>query len=140
MTSDTPALVPELLVRDLDASLAFYLDRCRFQIRYARMEERFAYLVKDGIHLMLDQIGEKRNWITGELVPPFGRGINLEMGIDDLDAVYENLRNTPHLFLPMEEQWYRTGDLETGVRQFLCQDPDGYLLRFQQDIGTRPAS
>ena len=52
MTSDTPALVPELLVRDLDASLAFYLGLCHFQIRYARMEERFAYLTKGGIHLI----------------------------------------------------------------------------------------
>lgn len=139
MHSDTPALVPELMVRNLDASLAFYLERCRFAIRYARPEQRFAYLAKGGIHLMLDQIGANADWITGELAPPFGRGINLEMGIDDLDAVYANLRDTPHLFRPMEEQWYRTGDTETGVRQFLCQDPDGYLLRFQQDIGSRPA-
>jgi hypothetical protein len=26
-----------------------------------------------------------------------------------------------------------------GVRQLLVQDPDGYLLRFAQAIGERPA-
>ncbi|HTQ34800.1 MAG TPA: hypothetical protein VMI30_11555 [Stellaceae bacterium] len=29
------------------------------------------------------------------------------------------------LFLAPEEKWYRTGAVETGVRQFLVQDPDG---------------
>jgi hypothetical protein len=36
-----------------------------------------------------------------------------------------------------EEKWYRTGARETGVRQFLVQDPDGYLLRLQQRLGER---
>ncbi|WP_425309962.1 hypothetical protein AADG42_14735 [Ammonicoccus fulvus] len=37
-----------------------------------------------------------------------------------------------------EVQWYRTGADEVGVRQFLVQDPDGYLLRPQSAVGTRP--
>jgi hypothetical protein len=35
------------------------------------------------------------------------------------------------------EKWYRAGDRELGQRQFLVQDPDGYLLRFCQDLGER---
>lgn len=38
----------------------------------------------------------------------------------------------------MEEVWYRAGTSETGVRQFLVQDPDGYLVRFSQGLGLRP--
>lgn len=30
-------------------------------------------------------------------------------------------------------------DEGTLVRQFLVQDPDGYLLRFQQGLGHRPS-
>lgn len=139
MHDDTPGLVPELLVSHLPTSLDFYLGLCGFQIKYARPEEHFAYLCKGRIHLMLDQIDPadaNRNWITGEMTHPFGRGINLEMGITDLDAVYQRIQPTPHLYRPMEAKWYRAGDVAIGVRQFLCQDPDGYLLRFQQDIGS----
>ena len=43
-------------------------------------------------------------------------------------------------FLAPEEKWYRTGAIETGVRQFLVQDPDGYLIRFSAWVGERPIS
>ena len=43
------------------------------------------------------------------------------------------------LFLPLEEKWYRRDDVEIGVRQFIVQDPDGYLLRLSEGIGTRSA-
>ena len=44
------------------------------------------------------------------------------------------------IFVEPEEKWYRAGDVEIGVRQFLIQDPDGYLVRLQQEIGERPTS
>ena len=37
-----PDLVPELLVTDLERSLAFWCGPCGFAIRYARPEEGFA--------------------------------------------------------------------------------------------------
>jgi hypothetical protein len=37
-----------------------------------------------------------------------------------------------------EQKWYRTGEIETGVHQFLVQDPDGYLIRSSAYIGERP--
>jgi hypothetical protein len=36
-----------------------------------------------------------------------------------------------------EQKWYRTGAVETGVHQFLVQDPDGYLIRFSAHLGER---
>lgn len=38
----------------------------------------------------------------------------------------------------MEERWYRVNEQETGNRQFVVADPDGYLLRFFEDLGLRP--
>ncbi len=40
-------LVPELDVRDLPESFAFYVDVCGFTVVYDRPEERFAYLDLD---------------------------------------------------------------------------------------------
>ena len=39
------------------------------------------------------------------------------------------------LFMEPEQKWYRVGDDETGVHQFLVQDPDGYLIRFSAPLG-----
>ncbi|WP_238913511.1 hypothetical protein [Achromobacter insolitus] len=41
------------------------------------------------------------------------------------------------LFRDPAEQWYRGNNVEIGVREFLPQDPDGYLLRFSARIGER---
>jgi len=41
------------------------------------------------------------------------------------------------LFRPLKESWYRGEGTEFGQIEFLVQDPDGYLLRFIQDIGER---
>jgi hypothetical protein len=37
----------------------------------------------------------------------------------------------------MEEKWYRIDNEETCNKQFLVQDPDGYLLRFFEHIAIR---
>ena len=137
---DEPDLVPELLVTDLAASLAFWRDLCGFQVRYDRPEEGFAYIARGGAHLMLEQAGIIRNWVTGPLERPYGRGINFQVFVEDADALAEALATAGVApFLEPETTWYRIGDEETGVRQFLVQDPDGYLVRFQSSIGRRPA-
>ena len=130
-----PGVVPELLVRDVRASMEFWCDVCGFSVRYERLEEGFVYLVRDGAHLMLEQLGAGRNWITGELSPPFGRGMNLQIAVDDVDSLVASLERTDHaLFMQPEVTWYRTGDREVGVKQFLVTDPDGYLVRFQSRL------
>ena len=88
---------------------------------------------------MLDQINQGRTWATGTLEAPLGRGINLEIQVAPLDAVWERLTQAQWpIFVEPEEKWYRAGDVEIGVRQFLIQDPDGYLVRLQEEIGERP--
>jgi hypothetical protein len=42
------------------------------------------------------------------------------------------------LYEQPNDAWYRIGELEVGRREFLVQDPDGYLLRFAEDLGRRP--
>ena len=47
-------MVPELLVTDFDASLAFWRDILGFAVAYARPAERFAYLERsEGAQVML---------------------------------------------------------------------------------------
>lgn len=137
--SDHPVLVPELAITNLSKSLGFWRDLIGFTVDYDRPDEGFAYLTMGGAHLMLDEIAVGRSWLTGSLEHPLGRGINFEVAVQDLDPALGRLHEAAWpLFLEPEEQWYRAENEEIGVRQFLVQDPDGYLLRLQTDIGRRP--
>lgn len=43
-SASAPALVPELLVSNLDRSIGFWCGLCGFNINYSRSDERFAYI------------------------------------------------------------------------------------------------
>ena len=135
-----PALVPELDVSDLDRSLAFYVDLLGFSVLWARPEERFAYLGRDGAELMLEEAGGPgRRFRMAPLEHPFGRGVNIQILVSGVDALCARIRAAEHaLVIPLEERWYRVGGELAGNRQFVVADPDGYLLRFFSDLGRKP--
>lgn len=140
----TTPLTPELYCSNIKASLNFYLELLGFKIQYQREEDGFAMLERQGARIMLDEISldhpneTKRTWISGILETPFGRGVNLEIKTDKIVELYNRIRQSKaHIFLPIEEKWYRADDVELGTRQFIVMDPDGYLLRFSEDIGKR---
>lgn len=138
-TAGMARLVPELLVRDHARSLAFYVGTLGFRRLYGRDEEGFSFLDMGGAQVMIEEMSpERRNWVAGPLEAPFGRGMNLQIGCADARALCDRVRaaGLPP-FLPLEERWYRRDDVEVGVRQFIVADPDGYLLRLSEDIGTR---
>ena len=133
-----PKLVPELYCSDIERSLRFYLDILGFRIAYQRPEERFAYLVREGAELMIEQ-PTARVWLTGELTQPYGRGVNFQIRASDVDELQARCQaQCCRIFLPLEEKWYRREETLLGCRQFVVQDPDGYLLRFQQPLGSKP--
>ncbi|AOX45861.1 VOC family protein [Microbacterium sp. BH-3-3-3] len=139
MSADSPSLVPELLVADISRSLTFWCELCGFAVDYAREDEGFAYLSRGGAHVMLEQQGIGRDWITAPLDRPLGRGVNFQITVPDLGPILSSLREAGHpLFMDPEMKWYRIGDNEeAGVEQFLVTDPDGYLVRFQASLGRR---
>ena len=127
------ALVPELLVTDLDRSLAFYVDLCGFRIRISRPEDSFAYLALGHAQIMLEELSPEA-WQTADLSAPFGRGINLQIEVADVTALHSRVTQARWpLFAPMTTQWYRDGTIEHGQTEFLLQDPDGYLLILCQE-------
>ena len=132
------SLTPELSVRDFATSLEFYTRVLGFTVRYQRPEEGFAFLEIGDATLMIDQLRLGRDWQTAPLEYPLGRGVNFQIMVAELDPLLERLhRAGVKLFVGVEEKWYRKDQHHVGNRQFLVQDPDGYLLRFAQDLGQR---
>jgi catechol 2,3-dioxygenase-like lactoylglutathione lyase family enzyme len=130
------ALVPELYCTDIKKSIAFYTEHLGFKIKYERPEEGFAYIFCGDAEIMLEELEKNRNWISGPLEYPFGRGINLQIEIADIENLYENLKKLgAQFFLDIEDKNYQCGPKYLLSRQFIVIDPDGYLLRFFKDIG-----
>ncbi len=128
-------LVPELLVSDIQVSLRFWRDLCGFTVAFERMEEGFAYLDLDGAQVMLDERGRGRDWVTADLQPPLGRGMNLQVSVRSIRPVLAALGAAGWpLFMAAERKAYHTGATDTVVQQFLVQDPDGYLIRFSAEV------
>jgi catechol 2,3-dioxygenase-like lactoylglutathione lyase family enzyme len=132
-------LIPELKVFDFQESLNFYTELAGFEILYDRIEEEFAMLEINGARLMIESLTSKRRtWEVGVLERPLGRGINFQIEIPNVQILYEKFKQATYpIFFEIEEKWYRKKDNEVGHRQFLVQDPDGYLLRFFQDLGMK---
>lgn len=132
----TAPLVPELDVSDLDGSLAFYRDVCGFATLYERPAERFAYLAREGAELMLQQAsGPGRRFRNALLERPFGRGVNLQIEVTDVDELYARVVEAGHTpVLELEQRRYDVGERPVTSRQFVVADPDGYLLRFFEDV------
>jgi catechol 2,3-dioxygenase-like lactoylglutathione lyase family enzyme len=125
VTNDTVA--PEFFVRDIDASMRFYIDGLGF--RFVRRSDDFA-VVAHGTALFLLAMpsavpGEHaaaavEPWLASG---PRGVGVNVLVMVDDVDAMYARVRE---FGAPI---FWEIGDRYYGLRDFIVTDPDGYMLR-----------
>ncbi len=122
------SLIPELSVSDINKSKEFYL-KIGFKIVYQRIEDKFIFLELEDNQIMIQEINS--NWEVGELIYPFGRGINISMAIKDIDSYYLKLKNIGiKFFKDLMINEYQVNMITYQDKEFLIQDPDGYLLRF----------
>lgn len=132
-------LVPELYCISISESLDFYVNKLGFHICYERPENQFAFLAREEAQIMLQELRPERSWVIKDTSYPFGRGVNFEIGVSNIDALFADVQAAEiPIFEPIKESWYKAGKILTGCREFLIQDPSGYLLRFSQRIGAKP--
>ncbi len=132
------SLILELIVSDIEQSLGFYRDVLGFRVEYERSEEKFVFLSIGSAQIMLLQDNDSQHSRTGDLDAPRGQGINLSIRVGSIDVITISLESAGHsLRIPIREQWHRQDNLLHGEKQLWVMDPDGYLLRFVQNLGTK---
>ena len=130
-------IIPELSVTNLKNSLKFY-QTIGFKIEYERPENKFVFLSMGEIQFMLQEISKEDKWDIAPLKYPFGNGINFQLEVDNVNAIYDSLKEYNYkIAFEIEENWYRQNDKLLGNKEFLVQDPDGYLIRFSEDLGEK---
>lgn len=122
------SLIPELSVSNINKSKEFYLS-LGFEVKYERQKNKFVFLELENNQIMLEEIND--NWNTGILEYPFGRGINISMSVSNVENMYKRLKNKEiNFFQDLEVNNYDVDGITCFDKEFLIQDPDGYLLRF----------
>ena len=130
-------MIPELSVTNLKNSLKFY-KTVGFKIEYERVENKFVFLSLGEIQFMLQEISVEDKWDIAPLKYPFGNGINFQLEVENVETIYNLLKkNNYKIAFEMEENWYRQDNKLLGNKEFLVQDPDGYLIRFSEDLGEK---
>ncbi len=130
-------LIPELSVLDFEKSLEFYTKVLGFKVEYTRDESKFAFLSLAGNQIMVEQTNNGA-WSTGKLEYPFGCGVNFQMEVASISPILKSLKkNNYPVFVEPQENWYRQNNRLVGNKEFLVKDPNGYLLRFFEDLGNK---
>ncbi len=119
-------LIPEFLVSSLTDSEKFYTQKLGFNVEFRR--DGFVFLSFGSTQLMLTQLRES-SWINGQIEAPFGKGVNLTYKVSSA-WLHSFEIESDFIFLPLETEVYKTGGVETIVKQLIVKDPDGYLVRF----------
>ena len=131
-------LVIEIMVRDYVRTFAFWVGLLGFDVAFSRPSQKLACLRHpDGAQIMFYE--RDGDWETGVMEPPYGRGAVIQVFVHDLNSLAENLRAAHHPFyVEPREKWRDWGDRLGGQREFLVQDPDGYLVMIAERLGERP--
>ena len=123
----TIPIAPELFVRDIDASLRFYVEQLGF--RTVRRESGFAVVALGDAHLLLatpdETVQAMANWLAAG---PRGVGVHIRIMVDAVDALYQRASaSSATVVRGLDDRAY-------GLRDFIIADPDGFLLRFASPI------
>ena len=123
-------LIPELTVFNIEETKDFYLNILGFKLEYERIEDNFVFVSFENSQFMFEQLHDD-GWNIGELEYPLGRGINFSIEVKDIDTLYDKVIS--HNITPFRKIMisnYKVGDKICQQKEFLIQDPSGYLLRF----------
>jgi catechol 2,3-dioxygenase-like lactoylglutathione lyase family enzyme len=108
------SMSPQLLVADLEKSIAFYTEALGFSLKF-RYEDFYAGLVKDGFSLHLK---------LGRPVKRASDDLDLTFSVKDIEGVYAALSQS-NIIQPLREMPYG--------KEFYLADPDGHVLAFLQE-------
>ncbi len=132
ITEKLAPVAPEFFVRDVDASVAFYVDVLGFTLVRAEPDggvpSTFAVVVRGAAEFMLAHEAFLGSETRAALPYPRAAGVDVRLMVEDVDAVYAGVVAAGgRIVLPLKDQEY-------GLRDFIVADPDGFRIRFAQRI------
>jgi catechol 2,3-dioxygenase-like lactoylglutathione lyase family enzyme len=129
MAYDLRKLTPNLIVSNVERSLAFYRDVLGFSVQHTVPPDGspyvFASVVSGPIEVFLNAPEPAVAEYPAFKGRPIGGTLTLFIETNDIGEAYESLKDRVKIVMPLEKKWY-------GVTEFAFEDPDGYLITFAQ--------
>jgi lactoylglutathione lyase len=123
-------LTPNLLVSNVERSLAFYEDVLGFTRGMTVPEQSplvFASVTSGPVEIFLND----RSTVTKESPQmaglAFGGGNTMFIEIIGVDDAYDRIKSSAKVIMPIVTQWY-------GMREFAIEDPDGYVITIAERV------
>jgi len=130
------SLSPNLAVKDIKESVAYYQNNFGFEIEMLvdSLQEDFNPVVKEDkeyiwalikkgdVSLMLQEKNSMKEDI-GNFFNDISASITLYIEVDDVESLYEKVKENVEILKPVYETWY-------GQKEFYIKDINGYILGF----------
>ena len=120
-------VTPNLVVSNIDRSLAFYRDVLGFSIVTTVPEQApfaFVWMQRDSVNVFLNSEAA-----TGMTAAPGTNILFITLDPGDIaagiDALFAAVKDRAPVEMPVTDQFY-------GMREFTITDPDGYVITFAQ--------
>jgi catechol 2,3-dioxygenase-like lactoylglutathione lyase family enzyme len=123
-------LTPNLIVSSVEKSLSFYEGVLGFS-RGMTVPEQSPFVFGSVTSGPVEVFFNDRSTVAKENPQmdglAFGGGNTMFIEVEGVDAVHDAIKSRVKITLPIVTQWY-------GVREFACEDPDGYVITFAEHV------
>ena len=125
-------LTPNLIVGNVERSLAFYVDTLGFERGMTVPDESplvFGSVTSGPIEIFFNDLAAAVKEYPGVGGRPIGATGTLFIEVDGVDALHDRLKPGVKVVMPIVTQFY-------GMREFAIEDPDGYVITFAERVET----
>jgi lactoylglutathione lyase len=128
MTAMLKKLTPNLMVEDVNRTVAFYQEVLGFELLTSVPEEgqlAWAMLKRGGVELMFQTRGSLTEELPGLGGKDIGGTLNLYIDVEDIQGLYTAIRDKVTVVTGMHTTFY-------GANEIAIEDCNGYILTFAE--------
>lgn len=126
------SVTPNLLVRDVALSLAFYRDVLGFTMGETVPDKApfvFVWMKRDDVSVFLNDINAAAHDYPAAATLPQGGTAALFFIVTGVDDYHAQVAPKAKVIMPLKTQFY-------GMREFAITDPDGHIITFAERVAA----
>jgi uncharacterized glyoxalase superfamily protein PhnB len=124
-------LTPNLVVRNVEASLTFYRTVLGFELGFTVPDAPpyvFGSVTSDGVEIFFNDQKAVFEEYPALGAKPIGGSLTLFIEVEGIDDLLRRVQqHGAKITMPMKDQFY-------GMREFAFEDPEGWVITFAQRI------
>jgi catechol 2,3-dioxygenase-like lactoylglutathione lyase family enzyme len=124
------SVTPNLVVGDIDRSIAFYRDILGFELSESVPEQRpfmFAWMKRGEVSVFLNALQSVKEDYPALVNRALGGTFTMFIVVEGVDTLHALVKDDGRVVMPPKTQFY-------GMREFAIEDPDGYVITFAERV------